>query len=82
MDLPQETLPIVDYDGDNNFVNDIRQKLLRFRKLSEKQIEAALNQMRREGIKFEDENENWLSRKIKEIREHKLIQILKYKTKK
>ena len=29
-----------------------------------------------------EENESWLSRKIKEIREHKLIQILKYKVKK
>lgn len=26
-----------------------------------------------------DENESWLSRKIKEIREHKLIQMLKTK---
>ena len=49
-DLPAEALPIAFYEGSNNFVKDIRQKLLRFRKLSEKQIEAALNQMRREGI--------------------------------
>jgi hypothetical protein len=57
-DLPEETLPIANYEGDNNFVKDIKQKLLRFRKLSEKQIEAALNQIRREGINFEDEMEN------------------------
>ena len=57
-DLPEETLPIANYEGDNNFVKDIKQKLLRFRKLSEKQIEAALNQIRREGINFEDETEN------------------------
>jgi hypothetical protein len=57
-DLPEETLPIANYEGDNNFVKDIKQKLLRFRKLSEKQIEAALNQIRREGINFEDEIEN------------------------
>jgi hypothetical protein len=57
-DLPEETLPIANYEGDNNFVKDIKQKLLRFRKLSEKQIEAALNQIRREGINFEDETES------------------------
>jgi len=57
-DLPEETLPIANYEGDNNFVKDIKQKLLRFRKLSEKQIETALNQIRREGINFEDEMEN------------------------
>ena len=49
-DLPAEALPIAFYEGSNNFVKDIRQKLLRFRKLSEKQIEAALNQMKKEGI--------------------------------
>jgi hypothetical protein len=49
-DLPDEVLPIVNYEGNNNFIKDIRQKLLRFRKLSEKQIEVALNQMRKEGI--------------------------------
>jgi hypothetical protein len=49
-DLPNETLPIANYEGKNNFVNDIKSKLLRFRKLSEKQIEAAINQIRREGI--------------------------------
>ena len=57
-DLPEETLPIANYEGDNNFVKDIKQKLLRFRKLSEKQIEAALNQIRREGINFEYETED------------------------
>jgi len=53
-DLPAETLPIAFYEGGNNFIKDIRQKLLRFRKLSEKQIEVALNQMRREGIDVEN----------------------------
>lgn len=49
-DLPEEVLPIVYYEGNNDFIKDIRQKLLRFRKLSEKQIQVALNQMKREGI--------------------------------
>jgi len=49
-DLPNETLPIANYEGENNFVKDIKSKLLRFRKLSEKQIEAAIKQIRREGI--------------------------------
>jgi hypothetical protein len=53
-DLPVETLPIAFYEGSNNFIKDIRQKLLRFRKLSEKQIEVALNQMKREGIDVEN----------------------------
>lgn len=53
-DLPKESLPIAFYEGDNNFVKDIKQKLLRFRKLSEKQIQAALNQIKKEGINVEE----------------------------
>jgi hypothetical protein len=53
-DLPNEVLPIVNYDGNNNFIKDVRQKLLKFRKLSEKQIEVALNQMKKEGIDIEN----------------------------
>lgn len=53
-DLPKESLPIAFYEGDNNFVKDIKQKLLRFRKLSEKQIQVALNQIKKEGINVEE----------------------------
>ncbi len=53
-DLPKESLPIALYDGDNNFVKDIKQKLLRFRKLSDKQIQAALNQIKKEGVNVEE----------------------------
>jgi len=49
-DLPKETLPIAYYDGNNKFVIDIKQKLLRFRSLSEKQITTATNQIKREGV--------------------------------
>lgn len=49
-DLPSDALPIAFYEGSNNFIQDIKQKLLRFRKLSEKQIQAAISGMKREGI--------------------------------
>lgn len=49
-DLPKEAIPIAFYEGSNSFIQDIKQKLLRFRKLSEKQIQAAINGMKREGI--------------------------------
>jgi hypothetical protein len=52
-DLPKETLPIVNYEGDNSFVKDIKRKLLRFRSLSEKQIQAAIRQMQKEGLDIE-----------------------------
>jgi len=49
-DLPKEAIPIAFYEGQNTFIKDIKQKLLRFRKLSEKQIQAAISGMKREGI--------------------------------
>jgi hypothetical protein len=48
-DLPKETLPIANYEGTNTFVNDLKSKLLKFRSLSEKQVQAGLNQIKREG---------------------------------
>ena len=61
-DLPNELLPIVNYDGNNNFIKDVRQKLLKFRKLSEKQIEVALNQMKKEGIAIENTSDKKIGR--------------------
>lgn len=52
-DLPAEAIPIAYYEGSNTFIQDIKQKLLRFRTLSEKQIQAAISGMRREGIDVE-----------------------------
>ena len=48
-DLPKETLPIANYEGTNTFVKDLKSKLLKFRSLSEKQISAGINQIKKEG---------------------------------
>ncbi len=48
-DLPKETLPIANYEGDNSFVKELKSKLLKFRSLSEKQVSAGLNQIKKEG---------------------------------
>jgi hypothetical protein len=48
-DLPEELLPIANYTGDNNFVNNIKTQLLKYRKLSEKQREAAMRQIGKEN---------------------------------
>ena len=55
--LPSELLPIANYVGDNNFVNDIKGKLERFGSISEKQAAAALNQIKKEGISIEQTEE-------------------------
>ena len=53
-DIDKEALPIAFYEGNNTFIKDVKQKLLRFRKLSEKQVQAAINGMKREGIDTEE----------------------------
>ena len=81
-DLPADALPIAFYEGNNNFVKDIKQKLLRFRKLSEKQIEAALNQIKKEGIDVENTTNQKESRTYSDlVRDMKdaFVKILKQK---
>jgi len=81
-DLPEETLPIAFYEGENAFIKDIKQKLLRFRKLSEKQIQAAISGMKREGIDIEElvnpTNKRGTTELTKDIKD-KFVEILNQK---
>lgn len=54
--------------------------------MSEKKVDKGkaakkLHQLQKK-LNRTSENESWLRRKLKQIREHKLIQILRYKSKK
>lgn len=49
--MTDEMKTIANYDGTNSFVNEIKEKLNKFGKLSEKQISAALNQIQKEENK-------------------------------
>jgi hypothetical protein len=49
-ELPSELAPIANYTGKNSFVNDIKSKLLQYGRLSEKQVEMAMNQIKKEGL--------------------------------
>jgi hypothetical protein len=46
--VDQNLLPILNYNGKNNFVKDIQSKLKKYGKLSEKQTEVALSQIEKE----------------------------------
>jgi hypothetical protein len=48
-EIPSELQPIVNYEGSNSFVNDIKNKLKRFGSLSDKQRDIALQQIEKEG---------------------------------
>jgi len=45
-----ELQPIVNYSGNNPFVNDIKTKLLKFKTISPKQLEAAMKVINKEGV--------------------------------
>jgi hypothetical protein len=63
----------------------VKVKQLKSNTMSEKKIDKGkvakkLHQLQKK-LNRVDENESWLSRKIKQVREHKLIQKLRGKTK-
>jgi hypothetical protein len=47
--IPQELMHIATYNGENNFVKEIKSKLLKFGKLSDKQIEIATSVINKES---------------------------------
>jgi len=47
--IPAELQPIATYEGGNEFVKDIKGKLLRFGSISDKQKDAAIRQINKEG---------------------------------
>lgn len=48
--VEEELIPIASYVGDNRFINDIKSKLLKYGRLSDKQIKVALSQIEKEKI--------------------------------
>jgi len=51
VELSDDMKKIQSYDGPSDFVNDIKSKLEKFGKLSDKQVSAALNQIQKEETK-------------------------------
>ena len=57
--LPDDLKTIVDYTGENTFVNDIKSKFTKYGTLTEKQKEAALKQIQKEKDKNETYHMSW-----------------------
>ena len=77
-DIPEELLPIVNYDGNNDFVNNVKSQLLKYRKLSPKQVEAVMRQINKERSssgKTEEKKERTTKDLIMDMR-NKFIEIL------
>ena len=77
-DIPEELLPIANYDGNNDFVNNVKSQLLKYRKLSPKQVEAVMRQINKERSssgKTEEKKERTTKDLIMDMR-NKFIEIL------
>lgn len=57
-EVDESLKPIVNYEGENGFVKDIKSKLLKYGTLSDKQIQVALSQIRSENDKKNTKNLN------------------------
>ena len=80
----QNLLPILNYNGKNNFVKDIQGKLLQYGKLSDKQIEVATKQIEKEQgpitptTPIEDGKKRTSTDLVKEI-QNEFVNVLKQK---
>lgn len=57
--LPEDLKKLVDYKGENKFVNDIKSKFLNFGTLTDRQKSAALEQIKKEESKNRTVKMNW-----------------------
>jgi hypothetical protein len=75
-DVPEELLPIATYSGNDTFLNDIKDKLLKWGRLSDKQIEVAMSKIQKsnpEGTQTSSKSYVDLVKKI----QNKFVEILK-----
>lgn len=81
--ISNELMPIANYTGDNKFLNDIKEKLLKYGRLSDRQIEAALNQLETEkgNLDIEESNTKSYVELVKEIQSY-FVELLKDKIEK
>lgn len=78
-DVSDELMPIANYFGDNRFLNDIREKLLKYGRLSDRQIEVALNQIEKEkGVEETQTKDKSYVDLLKEIQNY-FVQLLREK---
>jgi hypothetical protein len=75
-DVPEDLLPIATYSGNDTFLKDIKEKLLKWGKLSDKQIEVALNKIQRTESNVESKPNKSYVDLVKEIQKQ-FVDILK-----
>ena len=75
-DIPQELLPIATYSGDDTFLKDIKEKLLKWGKLSDKQIEVAMSKIQKTSPDIDQTPKKTYVELVKQI-QNKFVEILR-----
>ena len=75
-DVPNELLPIATYTGSDTFLNDIKDKLLKWGRLSDKQIEVAMSKIQKTNPEGSEAPKKRYVDLVKEI-QSKFVEILK-----
>jgi hypothetical protein len=75
-DIPQELLPIATYSGDDTFLKDIKEKLLKWGKLSDKQIEVAMSKIQKTSPDVDQTPKKTYVELVKQI-QNKFVEILR-----
>jgi hypothetical protein len=77
-DIPEDLLPIATYSGNDTFLKDIKEKLLKWGNLSDKQIEVAMSKLGKLGTQTSDTPKKSFVDLVKEI-QNEFIKILRNK---
>jgi hypothetical protein len=75
-DIPQELLPIATYSGDDTFLKDIKEKLLKWGKLSDRQIEVAMSKIQKTSPDVDQTPKKTYVDLVKQI-QNKFVEILR-----
>lgn len=75
-DIPQELLPIATYSGDDTFLKDIKEKLLKWGKLSDRQIEVAMSKIQKTSPNIDETPKKTYVELVKQIQK-KFVEILR-----
>lgn len=75
-EVPEELLPIATYSGDDRFLKDIKEKLLKWGNLSDKQIQAAMGKIQKTNQEVEERPNKTFVDLVKEV-QNKFVEILR-----
>jgi len=75
-EIPEELLPIATYSGNDTFLKDIKEKLLKWGRLSDKQIEVAMSKIQKTNPEGTEETKKGFVDLVKRV-QSKFVEVLR-----